>query len=493
MAFIDSTALNVAIPALQADFQASGETVLWILNAYLLMLASFILIGGSAGDKLGRKKVFITGIWIFIGSSLACGLAPSAEWLVAARVVQGLGGALMVPGSLSILTSVFPPERRGKAIGVWSMFATIVTVIGPVLGGLLADAGLWRGVFLINLPLGLIALVALYVHVPESRDDTASTNLDYPGALLAAAGLASLTYGFIAMPSLGPVNPRVLGTLAIGTALLVSFVIWEQHSSDPMMPLHLFRSKTFSGTNLLTLFLYGALGVGMFFLSLNMVQLQGYLPSMAGLAMLPFAAMLVILARVSGRWVDRTGARLPLIIGPSLAGFGFFSFSLVGVTRGMEEYWTTFFGGMVLFGIGMGVTVVPLTTAVMNAVPQNHAGTASGVNNAITRTAGVLAIAVVGSLAISAFETNLDAESASLNFGESFHQSLRAEAVKLGEASIPLETPLESRALVGQLIKRALAGTFSEVMLICAVLAWVSALMAAWLVEKKPHSGRESP
>ncbi|MCB0833698.1 MAG: MFS transporter, partial [Bacteroidetes bacterium] len=289
MAFIDSTALNVAIPALQADFQASGETVLWILNAYLLMLASFILIGGSAGDKLGRKKVFITGIWIFIGSSLACGLAPSAEWLVAARVVQGLGGALMVPGSLSILTSVFPPERRGKAIGVWSMFATIVTVIGPVLGGLLADAGLWRGVFLINLPLGLIALVALYVHVPESRDDTASTNLDYPGALLAAAGLASLTYGFIAMPSLGPVNPRVLGTLAIGTALLVSFVIWEQHSSDPMMPLHLFRSKTFSGTNLLTLFLYGALGVGMFFLSLNMVQLQGYLPSMAGLAMLPFA------------------------------------------------------------------------------------------------------------------------------------------------------------------------------------------------------------
>lgn len=484
MAFIDSTALNVAMPALQADFGASGKAILWILNSYLLMLAAFILVGGSAGDRLGRKRVFAAGIWIFISASLLCGIAPTVEFLILARVIQGFGGALMIPGSLAIITTVFAAEHRGKAIGTWSMIATLVTTTGPVMGGLLADSGLWRGVFLINVPLGIVALSVLG-KVPESRDDSSSSRLDYIGALMAATSLGAITYGFLAMPDLGLSHPAVYGSLMAGVVILVLFVAWEYRTPHAMMPLRLFRSKAFSGTNLLTLFLYGALGVGMFFLSLNMVQLQGYQPSMAGLALLPFAALLVLLARVSGRWVDRTGARVPLMIGPVIAGSGFFVFSLIGITRGIGDYGSTFFWGMMLFGIGMGITVVPLTTAVMGSVPQSFAGTASGVNNAVTRTAGVLAIAVVGSMAISVFETNLERYASMLNLGEPLRHSLLAQAGKLGEAAVPIDTPAESRATVASIIKLALAGTFQTIMLVCACLAWTSAIMAALLVENK--------
>src|SRR6266540_499832 len=289
MAFIDGSALNVALPALQADLHATGAQLLWIVNAYLLMLAALILVGGSLGDRLGRKKVFMAGIGLFMLASLACGLAPTVELLIGARVIQGIGGALMIPGSLAIIGASFGAEQRGRAIGTWSAATTLVTIAGPVLGGFLAGAGLWRGVFLINLPLGIAALLVLYFKVSESRDETVDRAIDYLGAILVALGLAGLTYGFISAPTRGFDDIQSAGALVVGVGALAAFVVVESRTPHPMLPLRLFRSRTFSGTNLLTLFLYGALSVGIFFLSLNLVQVQGYSQSLAGLAFTPFA------------------------------------------------------------------------------------------------------------------------------------------------------------------------------------------------------------
>jgi len=380
MAFIDGSALNVALPSLQADLQASGAQLLWIVNAYMLMLAALILVGGSLGDKLGRKKVFMIGIGLFLLASLACGLAPTVALLIGARVVQGVGGALMIPGSLAIISASFGDDRRGRAIGTWSAATTLVTIAGPLLGGFLADNGLWRGVFLINIPLGVAALLVLLFKVPESRDEQAAPGIDYLGAALASLGLAGLTYGFISAPQLGFGDPLVFGTLLGGVIALAAFVLVEARSRHPMMPLQLFRSRTFSGANLLTLFLYGGLSVGIFFLSLNLVQAQGYSQSLAGLAFTPLAVLISVLSRLAGGLADRFGPRLPLIVGPSLAGLGFLLFAFVGLTAGPPSYWTTFFPGILLFGIGMAITVAPLTAAVMGALPSHYAGTASGIN-----------------------------------------------------------------------------------------------------------------
>lgn len=311
MAFIDASALNVALPTLQDALQASGAQLLWIINAYLLMLAALILVGGSLGDKLGRKKVFMAGICLFILASLACGLTPTAQFLLVARAVQGIGGALMVPGSLALITATFGPEKCSRAIGTWAAITTMVTIAGPVLGGSLADMGLWRSVFLINLPIGLSALLILHFKVPESQDKTIAQPLDYPGAILITLGLAALTYGFISLPNLGLSNPAVYGTLLVGIIALISWGIVEAYSDHPMLPLHLFRSSTFSGTNLLTLFLYGALNVGIFFLCLNLVRAQGYSQTIAGFADMPFALLLAGLSPVMGELVERYGSRLP--------------------------------------------------------------------------------------------------------------------------------------------------------------------------------------
>src|SRR6266508_1656626 len=483
MVFIDGSALNVALPALQADLHASGTQLLWIINAYLLMLAALILIGGSLGDKLGRKKVFMLGIGLFMLASLGCGLAPSADFLIAARVVQGVGGALTIPGSLAIITASFDSDRRGRAIGTWSAATTLVTIAGPVLGGFLAGAGLWRGVFLINLPLGIAALLVLYFKVSESRDETVDRAIDYLGAILVALGLAGLTYGFISAPTLGFDDIQSAGALVVGVGALAAFVVVESRTPHPMLPLRLFRSRTFSGTNLLTLFLYGALSVGIFFLSLNLVQVQGYPQSVAGFAFIPFVLLLGFLSRWTGGLADRYGPRSSLIIGPALAGLGFLLLAFVGLTNGPSDYWATFLPGIVVFGIGMAVTVAPLTTAVMGAVAAHYAGTASGINNAVSRTAGVLAIAIVGAAALLAFAGALDRRTAQLNLADTARTALHAEANQLGAATVPAGVAPEQAAAVATAIKLAFVDTFRVVMLLCTGLAWLSAAMAALLVE----------
>lgn len=485
MAFIDASALNVALPALQEDLGASGAQLLWIVNSYLLMLAALILVGGSLGDKLGRKKMFMIGICLFILASLACGYSPTTNFLITARVLQGVGGAMMIPGSLAIITAYFEPEQRGTAIGTWSAATTMVTVAGPVLGGLLADAGFWRGVFLINLPIGITTLLILYFKVPESRNEQASVNIDYLGAILATLGLAGLTYGFISLHDLGLGDPRIYVTLSGGAIALVAYVVVEARSAHPMMPLYLFKSQTFSGTNLLTLFLYGALSVGTFFLCLNLVQAQGYSQSIAGLADMPFALLLSGLSPLAGELADRYGSRLPLIVGPSLAGLGFLLMAFVGLTNGPSEYWTTFFPGIMVFGLGMAITVAPLTTAVMGSVATHYAGTASGINNAVSRTAGVLAIAIVGSVALSNFAGGLQEHTATIHLSHAAQHLLQSQARQLGHISPIVGIAPENMNVVETAVKLAFVDTFRLVMIICAGLSWLSAVMAALLVENR--------
>jgi EmrB/QacA subfamily drug resistance transporter len=485
MAFIDGSALNVALPAVQTALNASGALLLWVVNGYLLMLAALILVGGSLGDELGRKRVFMLGIALFMFASLLCGLAPTIEFLVAARVLEGIGGALMIPGSLAIISAFFPAGERGRAIGTWSAVTTIVTLAGPVLGGFLANAGLWRGVFLINLPVGLTALVVLYSKVPESRGDHAGGKIDWVGALLAVVGLAGLTYGILSAPDDGFQSPNVFASLAVGSAALVAFVIVEAQSAHPMMPLGLFRSHTFSGTNLLTLFLYGALNVGPFFLSLNLVQVQGYNLAVAGFAFTPFVFILTALSRWAGGLTDRYGARLPLVIGPALAGLGFLLMSFAGLTAGVTQYWTTFFPGIATLGIGMGITVAPLSTGVMNAVATDLAGTASGINNAVARTAGALAIAIVGAIALVVFANALQVRTSAVDLSSGTRTALEAEASKLGAAAVPAATNPASAPAVASAIKMAFVDTFNFVMVVCAALAWLGALIAGFLVDGK--------
>lgn len=489
MAFIDSSALNTALPALQADLGASGAELLWIVNAYLLMLAALVLIGGSLGDHLGRKRVFMTGISIFLLGSTACGLAPSTSWLIGFRILQGLGGALMIPGSLAIISAYFLPKQRGQAIGTWSGATTIVTVAGPVLGGALADAGLWRAVFLINLPIGLAALWITFRHVPESRDDTLSSAVDYPGALLAIIALAGITYGLLSGPDRGFNDPQIYGSLLFGAAAAVVFILVEARRSEPMLPLQLFRSRTFSGANLLTLFLYGALSVVSLFLSLNLVQAQGYSQTLAGFAFMPFVILLALLSRWAGSLVDRIGPRLPLIFGPLITAAGFALLALVGQTQGPMAYWTTFFPGMFLFGVGMGFTVAPLTTTVMGAVPTHYSGTASGINNAVSRVASVLTIAVLGALALTSFRSNLTHAVAQIDLTAAERQTVVAQASQLGDAAVPAQIQGASAGKVQQAIDTSFVDTYQFVLWVCTGMAVLSSLSAALLIHDRLDNG----
>ncbi len=487
MAFIDGSALNVALPALQRDLGASGSDLLWIINAYLLMLAALILVGGALGDRLGRRRVYIVGIVVFMLASLGCSLALSATALIAIRVVQGVGGALMIPGSLSLISAVYGVER-GQAIGTWSALTTLATLGGPAIGGALADAGLWRGVFLLNLPLGMVALAILLTRVPESHNPDATGALDYVGALLVCFGLAALTYGCLAAGDRGLEDWLVLAALLGGTACLVGFVAVEARAANPMMPLDLFRSVTFSGTNLLTLLLYGALSIGTLFLSLNLVQAQGYSQTQAGLAFIPLSLTLALLSRYTGRLADRLGPRLLLVVGPALVGVGFAMLALVGRSGGPGAYWTSFFPAILVFAVGMALTVAPLTAAVMGSVAMERSGTASGVNNAVSRIAGVLTIAVVGALALATFGQSLDALTLAARLPESLRSAMLADASQLGALALPDGLDAAQRSAATEAISGSLIAAYQRVQWVCAGLAWCGALAAGALVGREQRT-----
>ncbi len=497
MAFIDVSALHVALPTIQADLKSTAAQLLWILNSYALMLASLLLVAGALGDRFGRKRVFVIGIAIFVIASIACGLAPTSRSLIFARTVQGIGAAVMVPGSLSLIIALFPTSTQGRAIGIWSASTALVSVAGPLLGGLMADAGLWRFLFYLNVPLGLVALAAL-TQVPESKNDTADAEIDYRGATLATIGLAGITYGFLSVPELeaGFADPQVWLSLIIGSFSLIYFVYWQTICKYPMVPLHLFKSKVFSATNIVTFLLYGAMSIFSFFLSLNLVQIQGYEAREAGLAFLPFAILVVILSPLAGRLSDKYGPRTLLTIGPIIAGLGIYWVSVIGVTNGISDVWTTFFPSTLVFGIGISLTVAPLTTTVMTALPNHYAGTASGVNNAVSRTAGVLAIAIMGGLAIVLFEQFFAMRVADLQITAAEHSQLIQNSSQMAETKIPSSINRDVRQEIQQEIKWAFIDMNRITMQICAALAILSGLISWYFLEPGPikqTSSRSQP
>ena len=477
MAFIDSTALNVVLPSLQKELNATGTDLFWVLNSYLLMLAALILPGGSLGDKLGRKKIFMIGISVFIISSAACGFAPTVIYLIIFRSIQGIGGALMIPGSLSIITTSFPGER-GKAIGTWSAVTTMVTVGGPILGGALADAGLWRMIFFINVPIGIASLVILWFKVPESSDEETDHSLDYTGAVATIFGLALLTFGFLRIPVTGFNNWQVYVSLGGGFISLIVFLIIERKSRHPMMPLQLFNNKAFSGTNLLTFFLYAGLFSGMLFLTLNMVQVQGYSQLQAGMTLLPFTILMITISRWAGRLVDKYGPRWFLILGPAASGIGLLLLSFVKQTNGPVEYWTTYFPGIFVLGLGMSFTVTPLTTTVMGALPNHYSGTASGINNAITRISNVFSNAIIGALAILFFTGYLHNAVKEIPLKEESRPEVVAQAANLGDAKVPSNVEGEKKEKVKLAFKEGFISAYVKVMRICVALAVMGVLMA---------------
>ncbi len=483
MAFIDGTALNVVLPALQKNLNATGTDLFWLLNAYLLMIAALTLIGGSLGDKLGRKKIFMLGIFIFITASVACGFSPGVRFLIICRLIQGIGGSLMIPGSLSLISASINSKERGKAIGTWSAVTTIVTMGGPVLGGAFADAGLWRFIFFINVPIGITALFILWKKVEESKDEGADHRIDFAGVISIALGLALLTFGCLRIPQIGFNHIEIYAALLTGILLLIAFIFLEKKSKYPMMPLTIFNNKTFTGANLLTFFLYAGLGAGMLFLSLNMVQAQGYSQLQSGLTFLPFTILMITIARFAGSSADKHGPRFLLITGPSVAGIGFILLSLVQQTKGASTYWSTFFPGIVVFGFGMSLTVAPLTAAVMGSVPDHFSGVASGINNAMTRIANVFANAIFGALAVLFFASALQTQLNKIDITSKEKQLVAVQAVNLGNAKVP--SSINNKAVIQQAYHSSFIHVYQNVMRISACLAFTGAFMAFLFIKNK--------
>lgn len=391
MAFLDGTVVNVALPKIGEDLGADTAALQWILNGYLLTLASLILLGGSLGDRYGRRRVFVAGVGLFTAASLLCAVAPTVEFLIGARLLQGVGGALLTPGSLAIIEASFRPGDRARAIGAWSGLGGVATALGPLLGGYLIGAVSWRAIFLINLPIGAFVAWAASDHVPESRDPMASGRIDLRGAALAALGLAGTTYALIEAPGRGA-SAAVLVTAIGGLAALVAFFVAERRSPNPMLPLEIFASRQFSAANAVTFVVYAALG-GFFFLLVAFLQISmGYTPVEAGSASLPVTLLMLVLSARSGALAQRIGPRIPLTLGPLMIAAGLLM--LTGVGPG-DSYLTGVLPGIVVFGLGLTLVVAPVTATVLAAADARHSGIASGVNNAVARVAGLLAVAVL--------------------------------------------------------------------------------------------------
>ncbi len=397
IAYVDESVVNVALPAIGRDLSASPAALQWVINAYTLCLAAFLLVGGAAGDRLGRRGVFIAGVALFGAASLGCGLSRDTAQLIAARAVQGAGAALLIPCSLAIIGAAFPDTERGRAIGTWAGFSAIAAAIGPLMGGWIVDHLAWQTIFFINPVLCLAALWIAGRQLAESVDPEAPAEIDWLGALLAFGGLAGVAFGLIALPDTGWRDTTTAATLAGGAVLLAIFVWHEVRTPAPMMPLGLFRSATFSGVNALTLLLYGALGGAFFLLPFALISVHGYSATMAGAVFLPFTAIMAVLSRWSGGLLDRIGARLPLVAGPAVVAVGFVLFALAGPET---PYAMAFLLPVSIVGLGMAVTVAPLTATVIAAVPGHQTGVASGINNAVSSVASLFAIAAFGALAL---------------------------------------------------------------------------------------------
>jgi len=479
MAFIDGTVVNVALPAIQRDLKASASEVQWVVESYALFLASLLLVGGSLGDRFGRRRLFAIGVALFGVASVACAASRDVQQLIVARAVQGVGGALLVPGSLALISASFPEKERGRAIGTWSGFSGITAALGPVLGGALVDHFSWAWAFLVNVPLALAVLAIVWTRVPESRNPHAPAALDLRGTLLATLGLGGVVYAFIQAPTQHWSSLPVLAALGTGLVALAAFIVVERIDDAPMLPLDFFRNRNFAGTNLLTLLLYAALGGGLFFLPLDLIQVQGYSATAAGAALLPFILIMFALSRWAGRLVDRVGPRPPLVIGPLVAAVGFAAFMLGGTA---DSYWRSFFPAIVVLGLGMTVTVAPLTTTVMNAVGAEASGTASGINNAVSRVAGLLAIAIFGSLMARVFDAHLQTALQAAQLPPDLSALVQGQRSKLAAIELPPGIAADHAAAARDAVAASFVAGFRWIMAASAGLALASAAIAAVFV-----------
>src|SRR5262252_6983563 len=466
MAFIDGTAVNVALPALQQNLHATVLDVQWVIESYALFLAALLLVGGSMGDRFGRRLVFCSGVALFALASVWCGAARGVGELIFARAVQGIGGALLVPGSLAIISASFDEERRGQAIGTWSAFTAITASVGSVIGGWLIENISWRAVFFINVPLALVVLLLSFLHVPENRAQDENHGLDWLGT--------------------GLVNPAIPATLAAGVLSLAAFLLREARAKNPMLPLTLLHSRDFSGANLMTLFLYTALSGAIFFLPLNLIQVQGYSATAAGAAWLPLILTIFFLSRWAGGLIKSYGARLPLVSGPLIAAIGYCLFMLPDVGG---SYWTTFFPAVVVLGLGMAVSVAPLTTTVMNGVAQDKAGVASGVNNTVSRIGGLLGIALLGIVIQHAFNHKMDQRLAQLRLAPEVHRSIDEQRIRLAAAEPPSDSDSQTRQALKEAVDESFVFGFRLVMMVASGLAAASAFSAFVMIQGTPPGG----
>jgi EmrB/QacA subfamily drug resistance transporter len=477
MAFIDGAVVNVALPAIQDSFDADFHVLQWIVNAYTLILGALILAGGALGDRYGRRRAYVTGIALFAIASIACALAPTASVLVAARGVQGFGAALLVPQSLAIIAASFPKDVRGRAIGIWAAMAAITTAAGPLVGGLLIDLSSWRAAFWINVPLAIVAVALALRFVPESRGGVRGP-LDWSGALCVTGGLAFTIYALTGISDRGPGDPTSVAMLAAGLALLVLFICIEARVRAPLMPLSVFRSSAFSAANAVTLCLYFALSGVLFLLPYMLIQIRGYTELEAGAALLPFGIVMGLFSSRAGALGDRFGPRWPLAIGSALVAVACLVFYLI---EGLDThgFWTAYLPAILILSIGMTIVVAPLTTAVMNSVSDSETGAASGINNAVSRIAGVLGVAVVGLAAIVVFSSALEASLAAARVDADLLSELMGRADKLAA----LEPPQGIHAGTASQIRTAIADAFSAAyrsgLLIAASAAALAALLSA--------------
>ena len=470
LAFIEGSVVNLALPAVQSDFGADSSEVQWVMNAYLLVLGSFMLIGGSMGDRFGLRRIFIVGTVVFALGALAAALAASMPLLVAARLLQGLGGALLVPASLALIGSHFEGHERGRAIGTWAGASALTTALGPVLGGWLIDRWNWPAVFLLVVPLAAITVAICWWRVPVSPSRTREA-LDYPGALTLAASLGLLIYGLVAAL---PVVARAV-LLSLSLVLGAVFLWRERRLRAPMLPLRLFRSPVFSGANAMTFLLYAALSGTLFFLPFNLIQVQGFSATQAGAAFLPFSLVMGFGSTFAGDRIRKGNPRRMLTIGPMIAALGFAALAIPGQDA---DYVAGFLPGILLVAVGMTLAVAPLTTVVMSSVGAGESGLASGVNNTAARVAGTVAIAALTAVAVWHFGGALDGELQARDVPPRLAGELAQRASRLAELEAPGGTPAPVAAVVSAAVASAYVDTFRLLALICASLAAASGTIA---------------
>jgi len=479
MVFLDGTVVNVALPRIQTDLGVPLSGLQWIVDGYALFLAALLLVGGSLGDVYGRRKAFLAGLTVFTISSIACGLAPDAGMLIASRAVQGIGGALLVPGSLAMIKAVIAPADSGRAIGLWAGLSGVTTAIGPLVGGYFVGAVSWRLIFFLNVPLALATFVATWNHVPENSDPEASRRLDWPGSLATVVGLAGITFGLIQGPAIGWLNPLVLLALILGSLALVAFPFLELSSPHPIVPLKLFRSSNFSASNLATLGVYFAFNGAFLFLVLKLQQVQHYSPIEAGASLLPVTVLLLLLSPRVGGLIGRFGARLLMTTGAAVIGVAFVLMALEGSS---PSYWTELLPAVLVLGLGMSIFITPLTATVMSSVPGDFVGVASGINNAVSRVAAVLAVAGLGVVVASQFQAGLSSRDSHLNLPAVARIALVKGAGNLANDPIPASLPASQRRAVRRAITDSYVGAFRWAILTCAVLCFLSSTVSALLI-----------